>query len=80
MGRPPCCDKAIVKKGPWTAEEDAKLLAYTSTHGIGNWTSVPQKAGYFPLLLFFFCYFYVIRELMLLIYFVALCYMDFIFQ
>ncbi|KAF3331802.1 transcription factor MYB34 [Carex littledalei] len=45
MGRPPCCDKAIVKKGPWTAEEDAKLLAYTSTHGIGNWTSVPQKAG-----------------------------------
>ncbi|KAJ1699049.1 hypothetical protein LUZ63_007561 [Rhynchospora breviuscula] len=45
MGRPPCCDKANVKKGPWTADEDAKLLAYTSTHGIGNWTSVPQKAG-----------------------------------
>ncbi|KAJ3682859.1 hypothetical protein LUZ60_013086 [Juncus effusus] len=45
MGRPPCCDKTNVKKGPWTAEEDAKLLAYTSTHGIGNWTAVPQKAG-----------------------------------
>jgi myb proto-oncogene protein len=45
MGRPPCCDKANVKKGPWTAEEDAKLLAYTSTHGTGNWTSVPQRAG-----------------------------------
>nr|CAD1841898.1 unnamed protein product [Ananas comosus var. bracteatus] len=43
MGRPPCCDKANVKKGPWTAEEDAKLLAYTSTHGTGNWTSVPKK-------------------------------------
>ncbi|KAF0933593.1 hypothetical protein E2562_018836 [Oryza meyeriana var. granulata] len=41
----PCCDKANVKKGPWTAEEDAKLLAYTSTHGTGNWTSVPQRAG-----------------------------------
>ncbi|KAM0868186.1 hypothetical protein ACQ4PT_041494 [Festuca glaucescens] len=45
MGRPPCCDKANVKKGPWTPEEDAKLLAYTSNHGTGNWTSVPQRAG-----------------------------------
>lgn len=45
MGRPPCCDKANVKKGPWTPEEDAKLLAYTSTHGTGNWTNVPQRAG-----------------------------------
>jgi len=45
MGRPPCCDKANVKKGPWTPEEGAKLLAYTSTHGTGNWTNVPQRAG-----------------------------------
>ncbi|KAK3151335.1 hypothetical protein QOZ80_3AG0244560 [Eleusine coracana subsp. coracana] len=45
MGRPPCCDKANVKKGPWTPEEDAKLLAFTSTHGTGNWTTVPQRAG-----------------------------------
>lgn len=45
MGRPPCCDKANVKRGPWTAEEDAKILAYVSRHGIGNWTLVPQKAG-----------------------------------
>ena len=45
MGRPPCWDKANVKKGPWTPEEDAKLLAYTSNHGTGNWTSVPQRAG-----------------------------------
>uniref|UniRef100_A0A7N0TJI3 Uncharacterized protein n=1 Tax=Kalanchoe fedtschenkoi TaxID=63787 RepID=A0A7N0TJI3_KALFE len=22
MGRPPCCDKVGVKKGPWTPEED----------------------------------------------------------
>ncbi|XP_052196951.1 transcription factor MYB35 [Diospyros lotus] len=45
MGRPPCCDKSNVKKGPWTPEEDAKILAYVATHGIGNWTLVPQKAG-----------------------------------
>ncbi|KAH0470591.1 hypothetical protein IEQ34_000314 [Dendrobium chrysotoxum] len=43
--RPPCCDKLNVKKGLWTAEEDAKLLAYVSTHGTGNWTNVPKKAG-----------------------------------
>ncbi|XP_073057765.1 transcription factor MYB35 [Primulina eburnea] len=45
MGRPRCCDKANVKRGPWTAEEDAKILAYVASHGIGNWTLVPQKAG-----------------------------------
>ncbi|XP_071692198.1 transcription factor MYB35-like [Rutidosis leptorrhynchoides] len=46
MGRrAPCCDKSHVKKGPWTAEEDAKILAYVASHGIGNWTFVPQKAG-----------------------------------
>ncbi|KAI3713190.1 hypothetical protein L1987_71763 [Smallanthus sonchifolius] len=46
MGRrPPCCDKSHVKKGSWTAEEDAKILAYVASHGIGNWTLVPQKAG-----------------------------------
>ncbi|KAH9297777.1 hypothetical protein KI387_029459, partial [Taxus chinensis] len=35
MGRAPCCDKNNVKKGPWTAEEDAKLLAYITMHGTG---------------------------------------------
>ncbi|GAB4832183.1 hypothetical protein Ancab_006200 [Ancistrocladus abbreviatus] len=45
MGRPPCCDKANVKRGLWTAEEDAKILACVSNHGIGNWTLVPKKAG-----------------------------------
>ena len=47
MGRPPCCDKANVKRGPWTPEEDAKILAYVASHGIGNWTLVPQKAGWY---------------------------------
>ncbi|KAL4198587.1 hypothetical protein AMTRI_Chr03g46670 [Amborella trichopoda] len=46
MGRPPCCDKSSVRKGPWTPEEDAKILAYISGHGTGNWTAVPKKAGY----------------------------------
>ncbi|KAJ9683524.1 hypothetical protein PVL29_019205 [Vitis rotundifolia] len=45
MVRPPCCDKLNVKRGLWTAEEDAKILAYVSKHGIGNWTLVPKKAG-----------------------------------
>ncbi|KAK6928261.1 SANT/Myb domain [Dillenia turbinata] len=45
MGRPPCCDKSNVRKGAWTPEEDAKILAYVSKHGIGNWTLVPKKAG-----------------------------------
>ncbi|KAE8651233.1 transcription factor MYB35 [Cucumis sativus] len=45
MGKPPCCDKSNVKRGLWTAEEDAKILAYVSNHGVGNWTLVPKKAG-----------------------------------
>ncbi|XP_028775303.1 transcription factor MYB35 [Neltuma alba] len=45
MGRPPCCDKSNVKRGLWTPEEDAKLLAYVSNQGTGNWTLVPKKAG-----------------------------------
>ncbi|CAI0402937.1 unnamed protein product [Linum tenue] len=46
MGRAPCCDKANVKKGPWSAEEDAKLKDYIEQHGTGgNWIALPQKIG-----------------------------------
>ncbi|GLT57216.1 hypothetical protein SLA2020_302040 [Shorea laevis] len=46
MGRAPCCDKANVKRGPWSPEEDATLKRYVETHGIGgNWIALPQKAG-----------------------------------
>eukprot|EP01018_Ginkgo_biloba_P039904 Gb_29789 [translate_table: standard] len=46
MGRAPCCDKANVKKGPWSPEEDAKLKAYIEQHGTGgNWIALPQKVG-----------------------------------
>ncbi|KAJ0965663.1 hypothetical protein J5N97_026801 [Dioscorea zingiberensis] len=46
MGRAPCCDKANVKKGPWSPEEDAKLKAYIEEHGTGgNWIALPHKIG-----------------------------------
>ncbi|KAI4319140.1 hypothetical protein MLD38_032775 [Melastoma candidum] len=45
MGRPPCCDKVGVKKGPWTPEEDIILVSYIQQHGPGNWRNVPTNAG-----------------------------------
>ncbi|KAL9171292.1 hypothetical protein ABFS82_04G199300 [Erythranthe guttata] len=46
MGRAPCCDKANVKKGPWSPEEDAKLKDFIHNYGtVSNWISLPQKAG-----------------------------------
>ncbi|KAK4481101.1 hypothetical protein RD792_011972 [Penstemon davidsonii] len=46
MGRAPCCDKANVKKGPWSPEEDVQLKEYMEKHGTGgNWIALPQKAG-----------------------------------
>ncbi|KAL5064121.1 hypothetical protein RYX36_025858 [Vicia faba] len=44
MGRSPCCDKANVKRGPWSPEEDSKLKAYIQQHGTaGNWIALPKK-------------------------------------
>ncbi|XP_044480138.1 transcription factor MYB60 [Mangifera indica] len=45
MGRPPCCDKVGIKKGPWTPEEDIILVSYIQQHGPGNWRSVPTNTG-----------------------------------
>lgn len=45
MGRPPCCDKIGIKKGPWTPEEDIILVSYVQDHGPGNWRSVPTNTG-----------------------------------
>ncbi|KAI9153104.1 hypothetical protein LWI28_021881 [Acer negundo] len=45
MGRPPCCDKVGVKKGPWTPEEDIILVSYIQEHGPGNWRAVPSNTG-----------------------------------
>ncbi|KAI9111618.1 hypothetical protein K1719_017308 [Acacia pycnantha] len=38
-------EKAVLKKGPWTREEDEKLMAYIQQHGHGSWYSLPAKAG-----------------------------------
>ncbi|RZC66241.1 hypothetical protein C5167_009933 [Papaver somniferum] len=46
MGRAPCCDKANVKRGPWSPEEDSKLKSYIDENGTGgNWIALPQKIG-----------------------------------
>ncbi|KAG0486587.1 hypothetical protein HPP92_008682 [Vanilla planifolia] len=45
MGRQPCCDKLRVKKGPWTAEEDKKLVAFILGNGHCSWRAVPKLAG-----------------------------------
>ncbi|KAL3754565.1 hypothetical protein ACJRO7_001760 [Eucalyptus globulus] len=45
MGRAPCCDKNGLKKGPWTPEEDLKLINYIQAHGPGNWRTLPKNAG-----------------------------------
>lgn len=55
MGRSPCCDKNGLKKGPWTTEEDHKLIQYIQIHGPGNWRTLPKNAGiYFIHPKFFF--------------------------
>ncbi|KAG5602319.1 hypothetical protein H5410_033689 [Solanum commersonii] len=45
MGRPPCCEKTGVKKGPWTPEEDIILVSYIQEHGPGNWRNIPTNTG-----------------------------------
>ncbi|PPR80929.1 hypothetical protein GOBAR_AA39786 [Gossypium barbadense] len=45
MGRQPCCDKVGLKKGPWTAEEDQKLINFILTNGQCCWRAVPKLAG-----------------------------------
>ncbi|KAL6190086.1 hypothetical protein ACLB2K_036486 [Fragaria x ananassa] len=45
MGRSPCCEKVGLKKGPWTPEEDQKLLSYIQEYGHGSWRALPAKAG-----------------------------------
>ncbi|XP_074571633.1 MYB-like transcription factor ODO1 [Curcuma longa] len=45
MGRRPCCDKLGVKKGPWSAEEDKKLINFILANGHCCWRAVPKLAG-----------------------------------
>ncbi|CAB4281030.1 unnamed protein product [Prunus armeniaca] len=46
MGKSTCFAAASgIKRGPWTPEEDRKLLDFIQLHGHGSWSSLPQKAG-----------------------------------
>ncbi|XP_033147483.1 transcription factor MYB108 isoform X2 [Brassica rapa] len=38
-------DEMDLKRGPWTAEEDFKLMNYIATHGEGRWNSLSRCAG-----------------------------------
>ncbi|CAH2037351.1 unnamed protein product [Thlaspi arvense] len=44
-GRAPCCDKTKVKRGPWSQEEDLKLISFVHKYGHENWRSLPKQAG-----------------------------------
>ncbi|CAH8353679.1 unnamed protein product [Eruca vesicaria subsp. sativa] len=45
MRRSPCNDDSGLKKGPWTPEEDEKLVNYVQKHGHRSWTALPKLAG-----------------------------------
>ncbi|XP_060198880.1 transcription factor MYB93-like [Lycium barbarum] len=45
MGRSPSRDENGLKKGPWTPEEDQKLVDYIDKHGHGSWRALPKLAG-----------------------------------
>ncbi|RWV88384.1 hypothetical protein GW17_00049524 [Ensete ventricosum] len=45
MGRQPCCDNVRLKKGPWTTEEDKRLINFMLTNGQCCWRAVPKLAG-----------------------------------
>ncbi|KAL5717807.1 hypothetical protein ACHQM5_010771 [Ranunculus cassubicifolius] len=45
MGRQPCCTKIGLKRGPWTMEEDHKLMTFIVNNGIQCWRMVPKLAG-----------------------------------
>ena len=49
MGRQPCCDKVGLKKGPWTVEEDKKLINFILTNGQCCWRALPKLSGRFSL-------------------------------
>ncbi|KAL0865203.1 hypothetical protein Bca101_044321 [Brassica carinata] len=44
-GRAPCCDKTKVKRGPWSYDEDLKLISFINKYGHDNWRSLPERAG-----------------------------------
>ncbi|CAK9163254.1 unnamed protein product [Ilex paraguariensis] len=45
MGRSPGIDETGLKKGPWTPEEDQKLIKHIQEHGHASWRALPKLAG-----------------------------------
>ncbi|CAK7333667.1 unnamed protein product [Dovyalis caffra] len=45
MGKSPVQDESGLKKGPWTPEEDERLIDYIHKHGHGSWRALPKLAG-----------------------------------
>ncbi|KAE8652367.1 transcription factor MYB93 [Cucumis sativus] len=45
MSGSPTPEENGVKKGPWTPEEDRKLVDYIEKHGHGSWRALPKLAG-----------------------------------
>ncbi|XP_057976123.1 transcription factor MYB8-like [Malania oleifera] len=45
MGRKPCCAKVGLNRGAWSTQEDQILINYIKAYGVGNWRTLPQKAG-----------------------------------
>ncbi|PWA46462.1 transcription factor MYB39 [Artemisia annua] len=45
MGRSSSSDENGLKKGPWTPEEDQKLIDYIERNGHGSWRALPSLAG-----------------------------------
>nr|XP_043609081.1 protein CLT2, chloroplastic [Erigeron canadensis] len=45
MGRSPSSEENGLKKGPWTPEEDQKLIDYIERNGHGSWRALPSLAG-----------------------------------
>ncbi|GLJ36623.1 hypothetical protein SUGI_0736680 [Cryptomeria japonica] len=41
----PCSRKVGLKRGPWTPEEDLRLMSYIQAHGQDRWRSLSKKAG-----------------------------------
>lgn len=59
MGRQPCCDKVGLKRGPWTIEEDNKLMNFILNNGIQCWRLVPKLAGKLIYLSFLYVHTYI---------------------
>ncbi|KAG2324220.1 hypothetical protein Bca52824_006948 [Brassica carinata] len=45
MGRTTWLDNEGLRKGEWSAEEDRMLVAYIDEYGLGDWRTLPKRAG-----------------------------------